>query len=123
MSVDVNTLRAKSDQELHQYVRTIQDQGLQELFERMWHSIRQMQLFGGQARSAASTEALALSQLAISVAAYANSETLRGEAHRMMAYVLNANERYEDAILHYTQAIMFWKRPERLKRSPEPGSG
>src|SRR5437867_6188196 len=110
MPVDVNTLLAKSDRDLQQYVSGIHDQHLEELFGQMWDSIRQMQLFGGQARSAASTEALASSQLALSVATHSTSETLRAEAHRMMAYVLNANEQYEEAILHYMEAIILLEK-------------
>src|SRR5438128_11870525 len=110
MPVDVNTLLAKSDRDLQQYVSGIHDQHLEELFGQMWDSIRQMQLFGGQARSAASTEALAFSQLALSVATHSNSEALQGEAHRMMAYVLNAHEQYEQAILHYMQAILLLEK-------------
>src|SRR5881397_1101426 len=98
MPAELHNLLEKSDQDLKQYVSAIQDDHLEQLFAQIWNSIRQMQLFGGQARSAASTEALASSQLALSVATHSTSETLRAEAHRMMAYVLNANEQYEEAI-------------------------
>jgi len=105
MAVDVSSLLEKNDQDLQQYVSDIESDHLTELFSQMWDSIRQRQLFGGQARSTASAEALSFSELALSVANHSKSEDLRAEAHRMMAYVLNANERYEQAIIHYIEAI------------------
>src|SRR2546428_7475703 len=110
MPAELHNLLEKSDQDLKQYVSAIQDHHLEQLFAEIWDSIRQMQLFGGQARSAASTEALAFSQLALSVATHSNSEALQGEAHRMMAYVLNAHEQYEQAILHYMHAILLLEK-------------
>ena len=81
-------------------------------------NIRQMQLFGGQARSAASTEALAFAQLALSVASHSNSDNLRAEAHRMMAYVLNANEQYEPAILRlHGRHRCFWSASASVSKS------
>src|SRR5678815_679146 len=103
MAVDVSSLLEKNDQDLQQYVSAIESDHLTELFSQMWDSIRQRQLFGGQARSTASAEALSFSELALSVANHSKSEDLRAEAHRMMAYVLNANERYEQAIIHYIE--------------------
>src|SRR5262245_21247952 len=110
MPADVSRLLEKSDHDLQQYVNSIHGERLDDLFAQMWENIRQMQLFGGQARSAASTEALAFAQLALSVASHSNSENLQAEAHSMMAYVLNANEQYEQAILHYMEGIMLLER-------------
>ena len=106
MAVDVTSLLEKDERDLQQYVSAIESEHLAELFSQMWDDIRQMQLFGGQARSMASAEALAFSELALSVANHSKSDNLRADAHRMMAYVLNANERYEQAIIHYMEAIM-----------------
>src|SRR5207249_4987747 len=97
MPADVTKLLEKSESDLQQFVRATESDHLQSLFTQMWDAIRQVNLFGGQARSAASTEALVFSQLAMTVATYSNSESLRADAHRMMAYVLNANEQYSDA--------------------------
>jgi len=110
MPVDVQSLLDKSEEDLHQYVTTIESDHLNDLFAQMWDSIKQRQLFGGQARSSGSTEALTFSQLALSVARHSNSEHLQAEAHRMMSYVLNANEQYEEAILHYMEAIILLER-------------
>src|SRR5207249_5437039 len=97
MTMDVTSLLEKDDRDLEQYVRTIEDREFEALFAQIWNNIRQTQLFGGQAQSARSSEALAFARLALSVASHSNVQTLRAEAHRMMAYVLNANERYEQA--------------------------
>ena len=116
MTMDVTNLLEKDDRELEQHVRTIHDREFEALFAQMWNNIRQMQLFGGQAQSAASSEALAFARLALSVASHSNSQTLRAEAHRMMAYVLNANEQYEQAILHYMEAIMLLEQYGELHK-------
>src|SRR5436190_22527065 len=110
MTIDVTNLLEKDDRELEQHVRTIQDREFDALFAQMRNNIRQMQLFCGQAQSPASSEALAFARLALSVASHSNSQTLRAEAHRIMAHLLNANDRYQQAILHYQEPIIL---PER----------
>src|ERR1051326_8077901 len=101
MTLDVTNLLEKDDRELEQYVRTIQDAEFETLFAQMWNNIRQKQLFGGQAQSTASSEALAFARLALPVASHSNSQTLRAEAHPMMAYVLNANKREKKKTLFF----------------------
>jgi len=77
MTLDVTNLLEKDDRELEQYLRTIQDAEFETLFAQMWNNIRQKQLFGGQAQSTASSEALAFARLALSVASHSNSQTDR----------------------------------------------
>jgi CHAT domain-containing protein len=117
MLADLNELLEKSDKDLQKYVSAIPVDHVEQLFAQMWENIRRMQLFGGQARSAASIEATAFSQLALSVATFSNSETLTAEAHRMAAYVLNANEQYEEAIRHYTEAIILLDKTGALQKA------
>ena len=107
---DVTSLLEKNEQDLQQYVSSSPNDHLQNLFTEMWGAIRQVQMFGGTARTAASSEALTLAQLALQVATFSNIDSLRAEAHRMMAYVLTANEQYEDSLSHYGEAIALWKK-------------
>src|ERR1051326_6695458 len=116
MPADVHHLLGKSEDDLQRYVTLTEEEQLRKLFEQVWEAIRQVQLYGGQARSAASLEALSYSRLALTVATHSKSETLQGEAHRMMAYVLNANEQYADAIVHYMEAIMLLSKLGAFQR-------
>src|SRR5215510_11566771 len=106
MSADINSLLEKTEQDLQQYVKAIDGDHLKEFFAQMWDSVREMALFGGQSRSVASAEALSFSQFALSIATHSHSKGLLGEAHRMMAHALSANEQYERAITHYMEAII-----------------
>jgi CHAT domain-containing protein len=117
MLADLTTLLDKSDQDLQDYVRAIASDGLESLFNEMWDTIRRVQLFAGQARNEASSEALSFSRLAMSVATHSNSSNLQAEAHRMMAYALNANELYEDAIVHYMQAIILLEKEQSFQKA------
>jgi CHAT domain-containing protein len=110
MPADLTNLLDKSERELRDYVNAIPTDGLQDLFNQMWDAIRRVQLFAGQARNESSSQALSFSRLAMSVASHLKSTDLQAEAHRMMAYVLNANELYEEAILHYMQAILLLEK-------------
>ncbi len=75
------------------------------LFAEMWEVIRQSDLASGQARSAKSDEALLLARRAFAIANRSAVDVLQVEAHRMMAYALNANEQYEESLAHYASAI------------------
>src|SRR5215471_3464043 len=106
MVSDLSALLVKTEDDLRKYAQATTGDGLNSLFGRMWEAIRGEHLFAGQARNERSSEALSFPRVAMTLAEHANSANLRAEAHRMMAYVLNANELYQDAILHYMQAIM-----------------
>src|SRR5438552_2919425 len=101
----VSTLLEKDEPALHDYVSTLGQDQIQSLFTELWDTVRQTPLYAGQARSSASTQALALSRLALAVAACSQMAAFRAEAHRMMAYVLTANEEFEESIHHYGEAI------------------
>jgi len=105
MSATVSTLLHKDEQALADYVGTLSQEHIQTLFSELWDSVRKTPLYAGQARSMASTDALSLSKLALSVASCLEAAAFRAEAERMMAYVLNANEQFEESIGHYSEAI------------------
>jgi len=117
MPADLSALFDKSEQDLKEYVRATAGDRLESLFDELWDSIRRVQLFAGQARDETSSEAFSFSRLAMSVATHSNSTTLRAEAHRMMAYVLNANELYEEAIGHYMQAIVLLEMEQSFQKA------
>ncbi|PYS52632.1 MAG: hypothetical protein DMG13_15710 [Acidobacteria bacterium] len=110
MSATMVHLLSKKEIDLRRYVTGLKHADLQGLFTEMWDAIRQVKLYAGQPRNAASTEALTLSQLALSIADHTEVESLRAESHRMMAYVLNADEQYDESISHYTKAIQFFEQ-------------
>ncbi len=109
---DVTGLLEKTESDLQTYVTAIPSGDLENLFAEMWNTIRQIQMYGGSARTEASVQALSLSQLALQIGTFSNSDNLRAEAHRMMAYVLTANEQYEESLHHYAQAIVFWEKED-----------
>jgi CHAT domain-containing protein/tetratricopeptide (TPR) repeat protein len=78
---------------------------LNELFSKVWEVLRSSNLYAGQPRNSISTRSLALARLALSAAFRSRHRRLIGEAHRMMAYALNANEQYQDSIGHYEESI------------------
>jgi tetratricopeptide (TPR) repeat protein len=100
-----SSLLEKSDEDLHRYVISTPDDQLQAVFAEAWESIRQMPFFGGQPTGGATNEALNIARMVAAIARHSGNEALVAEGHRMMAYVLNASEQYEDAILEYVQAI------------------
>jgi len=110
MSATVENLLSKNESDLQRYVTALDSCDLEGLFTEMWDAIRQVKLYAGQPRNAASAEALALSHLALSVAEHSGAEPLKAESHRMMAYVLNADEQYDQSISHYTRAIEFFEK-------------
>src|SRR5690349_19294643 len=105
MSASVSALLEKDEQSLADYVGTLPQEHIQALFNELWDSVRKTPLYAGQARSTASADALSLSKLALSVSSCLEGAAFRAEAHRMMAYVLNANEQFEDSVGHYSDAI------------------
>jgi CHAT domain-containing protein len=115
MVSDLSALLGKTEDDLRKYAQAMTGDGLNALFGRMWEAIRGEHLFAGQARDEKSSEALSFSRVAMTLAGHSNSASLRAEAHRMMAYVLNANELYDDAILHYTQAIMLLQNEQSFQ--------
>jgi CHAT domain-containing protein/Flp pilus assembly protein TadD len=78
---------------------------LKELFDEMWGRVRQTSLCGGQPQSALSRESLSTARQALSVATEAQDDHLLIEAWCMMAYALNVNEEYVEALPYYRQAI------------------
>src|SRR5438552_2361293 len=110
MAATVDILLNKNESDLQSYVTTLDEGDLQGLFSQMWDAIREVKLYAGQPRNAASTEALTLSHLAFAIASHSGVEPLRAESHRMMAYVLNADEQYDESISHYTKAIAFFEK-------------
>ena len=110
MAATVDSLLNKNESDLQSYVTTLDEGDLEGLFSQMWDAIREVKLYAGQPRNAASTEALTLSHLAFAIASHSGVEPLRAESHRMMAYVLNADEQYDESISHYTKAIEFFEK-------------
>jgi tetratricopeptide (TPR) repeat protein len=80
-------------------------QEVSDLFASMWTEIRSSHLVSGQPRGERSGGGVALAQEALSIASRSDDPILRAEAHRMMAYALNANEEYELSISHYRDAL------------------
>src|SRR5262249_17626451 len=94
-------LLGKDEQALQAYVRSLPHDNIESLFTELWTTVRQTPLVSGQARSSASSDALSLSRLALSVAGCSEATAFQADAHSMMAYVLNANEQFEESINHY----------------------
>src|SRR5262249_10799657 len=78
---------------------------LKERFKEMWDRVRHASLCGGAPQSALSRESLSTAREALSVATEAQDGELLIEAWCMMAYALNLNEEYVEALPYYRQAI------------------
>src|SRR5690349_4834014 len=105
MSSSVARLLAKSEDDIRRYAAELGAKGLERLLIELDETIHRLNLNAGQARTADSAEAVRLASLALSMVKTSDDPSLKAEGHRLMAYVLNGNEEYNDAIPHYTDAI------------------
>jgi CHAT domain-containing protein len=90
---------------------------LKELFNQMWERVRQANLYSGQAQNDSSRESLAIARQALNVATDVQDDQLLAEAWCMMAYALNANEEWVEALPYYRQAIPALERFGDEKRA------
>src|ERR1700704_4888679 len=97
LTIELNELLSKDEDQLRSYAARNSPEQLLEVFEVIWSRLRDANLTSGQPRGSLSVEGVSIARMAMSLAA-SRPETdapLRTEAHRMMAYALNANEEYE----------------------------
>jgi len=87
-------------------------QDLEQTFEGIWKEIRgapagsaTSNLYSGQPRNEASSHGVSLAHEALRMAEDCGRERFIIEAWKMLAYTLNADERYEEAIPYYDRAI------------------
>ncbi len=92
--------------------------GLRETFEEFWAQIRGSQMYVGQPRNSDTAAGVNLAQEALNLAAEAENEELLLEAWAMMAYTLNANEQWSDALPYYERAI----RRYEMRAEPLPAA-
>jgi CHAT domain-containing protein len=78
---------------------------LKEQFNEMWTRVRPPNLYSGQPQSALCRESLATARHALFLATDAQDHELLVEAWCMMAYALNVNEEYVEALSYYRLAI------------------
>jgi len=83
---------------------------LEQLFDQMWGQVRQANLSSGQPRSGSSRESLAIARQALALATESQDNRHLVEAWCMMAYALNANEEWVEAVPYYRQAIQALER-------------
>src|SRR6516162_5174712 len=105
MPATVSILLEKNEPALAECVRELGQEEIQGIFTELWDRVRQTTHYAGQARSSSSSDALSLSRLALAIATRREGEAFRSEAHRMMAFVLNAHEQFEESLYHYTEAL------------------
>ena len=90
----------------------VPQQDLEQTFENLWKEIRgapsgssTSKLYSGQPRTEASSRGVLLAQQALQLAEKSVHHQFLTEAWKMLAYTLNADERYEEAIPHYQRVI------------------
>jgi CHAT domain-containing protein/tetratricopeptide (TPR) repeat protein len=105
---------SSSEEQLKTLARTAPAERLEQLFNDIWQEIRNARHLPGQPRSAASSQSLALANVALQLATYSGHEQLLIDAWHMMAHSLMADEQYEQAIPYYE------KRIQHLDRKPDP---
>ena len=101
----LNPLRAAENGQLEPVASESDPQQLRDLLASMWVELRSSHMISGQPRGEKSGEGVSLAQRALSLASGTTDSAVQTEAHRMMAYALNANEQYEDSIRHYQLAL------------------
>jgi len=104
-SNELGNLLLKDEEYLRAYAGSSTTAQLSEIFDTMWSRIRAANLTSGQPRGSESVESASIARLAVTLATSKMDPLLDAEAHRMMAYTLNANEQYEDSIDHYRYAL------------------
>jgi CHAT domain-containing protein/tetratricopeptide (TPR) repeat protein len=117
MSQAVTSLLHKNEEDIRRYAAELGQSGLARLLSDLDQTIQQLNLHAGQARTAASAEAVRLARLTLSMVVDSGEPALKAEAHRLTAYVLNANEQYDEAIPHYIEAIALLEQHNAAERA------
>lgn len=81
------------------------NEALFETFAKYWAQIRGSQMYAGQPRNSDTVAGVSLAHEALKLATDAQDENLLLDAWAMMAYTLNANEEWNDAVPYYERAI------------------
>ena len=103
--MDVLSLLKRSKADLEQWALEQGETALKKTFASIWDEIRGARLAAGQPRSLQSANCVELARACETIAKQRNNEQLLTEAWRMLAYSLNANEQYEEALAFYELAI------------------
>jgi CHAT domain-containing protein/tetratricopeptide (TPR) repeat protein len=114
-ATELGSLLLKGEDYVRSYAATATSAQLSEIFEAMWSEIRAANLTSGQPRGSASSEKVSLARLAVSLANSSVDPLLQADSHRMMAYTLNANEEYEDSLIHYRHALQIFDAAGRVE--------
>ena len=84
---------------------TATETDMTKVFSQIWEQIRGSNLYGGQPRNSASEQGVSHARRAVELATDVGDARFLAEAWCMMAYALNANENYPEAIPYYRRAI------------------
>src|SRR5262252_7128288 len=103
--MSVSELLSSSDGQLKTIATTAPAERLDDLFTGIWQEIRGARHLAGQPRNSASSQSLALANIALRLATHSGRQTLLIEAWHMMAHSLMADEQYEQAIPYYEKRI------------------
>ena len=103
--MDVLPLLNRSDANLKEWALEQDETALNETFASIWNEIRGARLAAGQPRSVQTANCVELARVSETIAKHRNDERLLTEAWRMLAYSLNANEQYEEAVAFYELAV------------------
>jgi tetratricopeptide (TPR) repeat protein len=100
----------------------VPQEDLEQTFDRIWKEIRgapsgstTSNLYSGQPRSEASGQGVTLANQALQLAERSGRQRFVIEAWKMLAYTLNADERYDEALPHYKRVI------EKLEETGDHG--
>jgi CHAT domain-containing protein/tetratricopeptide (TPR) repeat protein len=83
----------------------VSEEELQQTFDRIWSEIRDAKLYSGQPRNEASSQSVLLAEGALRLAEESGKERFLVEAWRMLAYSMNANEQYLEALPYYKKTL------------------
>src|SRR6476660_8598828 len=102
---EVKSLLGLGPDELKASLKDLSPADIQHLCDALWENILGKHLNGGQPRNASSRSSLELARLGLAIAESIEQQGVLAEAQSMMAYALNADERFEQSLEYYEHAI------------------
>jgi len=103
--MDALDLLNRTEEELKAWALSQAPSTLHQMFDEIWHQMRNAHLYAGQPRSAESERGAALARVCFQIATHLSDERLMVLGWRMLAYTLTANEQYEESLPYYERVI------------------
>ena len=94
-----------TEEEVRAWVLSQDPSAFEGTLEEIWQQIRNAHFYAGQPRSTESKRGVSAARVCLEIATNSGNGRLEVQAWRMLAYTLTADERYEESLPYYEQAI------------------